>query len=75
MDFQQKSYEVYQLCVLALVEVTRLKEDCLPVSVGLPLQIPMIQPFCVRLGVVLRLVCVVLYHLASNQSTVSLGSL
>lgn len=75
MDFQQKLYEVYQVCVLALVGVMRLKEDCLPVNIGLPLQIPMIQPFCVKLSVVLRLVCVVLYHLASNQSTVSLGSL
>lgn len=61
--------------MLALTGVTRLKEDYFPVSVGLTLQIPMIQPLCVRLSVVLKLICVVFYRLASNQNAVSLGSL
>ena len=61
--------------MLVLMGVTRLKEDYLPVRFGLTLQIPVIQPFCVRLSVVLRLICVVFYRLASNQNTVSLGSL
>ena len=58
--------------MLALTGVTRLKEDYLPVRFGLTLQIPVIQPFCVRLSVVLRLICVVFYRLASNLRTLCL---